>query len=150
MAMSKKVRYAIGALGALPALGLLAQGPAAAATHTPKKTAKTVSLHHGPTVAGVGCVGQYSHLAKSSYSEVILQLWTKPNGGRECVGTIHAFVSGLVNHGPVEVWVARPGHNYCEKTASSSVTEACHTSFTPPFTVFARSSAGGTASWRDA
>lgn len=44
----KKVRYVIGAFGAMPALGLLAPAAnaATAATHAPATTGKTVSLRH--------------------------------------------------------------------------------------------------------
>jgi hypothetical protein len=44
----KKVRYALGAVGLAPAMGMLMPAPTAAATagHAPAGTAKTVSLQH--------------------------------------------------------------------------------------------------------
>jgi hypothetical protein len=47
----KKVRYALGAAGMVPALGLLtpAANATVAATHSPRDGAKTVSLHHTNT-----------------------------------------------------------------------------------------------------
>lgn len=43
----KRVRYALGAVGLAPAVGMLAAAPsAAAAGHAPARSAKTVSLQH--------------------------------------------------------------------------------------------------------
>jgi hypothetical protein len=54
----KKVRYAVGAVGVAPALVFLLPSAASAATPTPKKPVKTVSLEHSKTVRPAdGCTG---------------------------------------------------------------------------------------------
>lgn len=62
----KKVRYAIGALGAVPALGLMmpTANAAAAVTHTPGKAGKTVSLEHSK-MARVDTCGSGHHKTAS-------------------------------------------------------------------------------------
>jgi hypothetical protein len=145
--MSKKVRYAIGAIGVAPALGMLAHVPAAA-THTPGKTAKTVSLN--PNTPPGGCTGRDGHGKALSPTGLSLTFWSTPNGGRTCIGTIEGLAASPGFFQKVAVYVSRAGHIYCFKSAVSHVTEPCHTSFTRPFSVVARSSLGTHAvvKWR--
>jgi hypothetical protein len=129
--------------GVAPALGMLAHGPAAAVTHTPAKTAKTVPTHHLQRVDGSRCKVSMSHAEITS--GMTLEFRSKANGDRNCIGTIKA--AGLYGSSHIKVWVARPGRNYCEKEEVKSVVEACNMSFTHPFTIFARGNNGGHASW---
>jgi hypothetical protein len=64
----KKVRYAIGAVGVAPALGLVVPAATAAVTHVPRPVtgqaaAKTVSLQHtGVDPGAVRCAGTFSNI----------------------------------------------------------------------------------------
>jgi len=94
--MSKKVRYALGAIGAVPALGLLTPVAAAATTtaHASGKSVKTVSLaHQGGAPEAASCLASRVHSVENS--GVLLRFWSKPEGSRTCIGTIH------VSHFPI-------------------------------------------------
>ncbi len=90
--MSKKVRYAVGAIGTVPALGLLAAPAAAGASapaHTAKKMVRTASagLRQGalsPTSSS--CIASNKHTDNTTTKH--LTFWSKPVGSRTCIGTI--------------------------------------------------------------
>jgi len=88
----KKVRLAIGAVGAAPALGLMVPGAAVAATHAPAKTAKTVSLKHSKMAPDTGCTG--TERARKHASSLYISVWHTPSTG--CIGGVSALFS---NHG---------------------------------------------------
>jgi hypothetical protein len=87
----KKVRYAISAAGAIPALAAMA-APAAAAPQAPAAapSTKTVSLHH--TAAGY-CTG--SQEATGSVRSVHIAFWHtfSPTYDTSCIGTVEAAFS---------------------------------------------------------
>jgi hypothetical protein len=94
----KKVRYALGAAGAIPAIGLMAPATTAAAnTPAHKTTAKTVSLRHtSATPAASGCTGNTE--AKASNISITLKFWHTyhPSFGTSCIGTVEtSFFAGL-------------------------------------------------------
>lgn len=113
----KKVRYALGAVGIAPALGLVLPGTAVAASHTPKKTVKTVSLEHSGTVRpDVSCVGHTA--AKANSRNFHITVWH--TGSTGCVGGVNAslansYMTGLVlrtraysiNGGKKTKWLSR-------------------------------------------
>jgi hypothetical protein len=92
--MRKQVRYAIGAIGVAPALGLMMPAAtAAAATHAaPAKTGKTVSARHYAAAAtpAATCSGVNKHM--TSFSGVMLKFWSAADGSDTCVGTIDVSV----------------------------------------------------------
>jgi hypothetical protein len=96
--MMKKVRYVLGAVGIAPALGLMLPGTAVAASHTPKKTVKTVSLEHSSAVSpDTGCGGHTA--AKGKSGNFNFSVWH--TASTKCVGGVNAWLandaaSGLV------------------------------------------------------
>ena len=90
--MKKKVRYALGAAGAVPALGMMMPAAAAATAHAPKTTAKTVSLQHSSAAAS-GCTGTIE--AHASMHSVHLEFWhtDNPTYGTTCIGTVKTVFS---------------------------------------------------------
>jgi len=88
----KKVRYALGAMGALPAIGMMMPATTAATTHAPKTTAKTVSLRHS-SAATSGCTGNTE--ATASIHSVRLRFWHtyNPVYGTSCIGTVETVFS---------------------------------------------------------
>jgi hypothetical protein len=137
----KKVRYMVAAIGVAPALGTLVQGPvAAAATHTPTRTAKTVSLRHSKMVAD-SCVGTDFHSKSSAALRV--GFYSTKNGSKTCVGSISAHAIGAPFN--VSVWVEQAGKRYCYHSVmeSNSLKYACDTSFTGSFSVVAGSYSSG-------
>jgi hypothetical protein len=87
----KKVRLvAVGAVGLTPALGLMMMPSAAAApTHTPKRTAKAVSLEHGNMLPAAGCIGRFASKAHSRNFHI--SLFHTPS--TQCVGGVSAYLS---------------------------------------------------------
>ena len=95
----KKVRYAFGAIGAAPALGLImTQGPATTA-HTAEakhpataKAAKTVSLPGSGINVVTGCKGVSQTTRTAQYES--LTFWHTPFLQSECIGTVR----GMYDH----------------------------------------------------
>jgi hypothetical protein len=86
----KKVRYALGAAGLLPALGLAAP-PATAAAHTPARTGKTVAVHLTNATANTFACTEHHDLVTESHSMNERISWSQLHG---CVGLVSAFVHG--------------------------------------------------------
>ncbi len=94
----KKVRYALGAVGAVPAVGMMMPATAAATAHAEKATAKTVSLQHRSATAS-GCTGTTE--ASARIHSVRLEFWHtyNPTYGTSCIGTVvTAFSKFLHSH----------------------------------------------------
>jgi hypothetical protein len=86
-AQVKKVRYAWGAVGVVPALAVMPAATAATATaQAPGTTAKTVSLQHSAVTSG--CTASTG--AKANNMSVKLQFWHKynPTYDTSCIGTV--------------------------------------------------------------
>jgi hypothetical protein len=114
--MSKKVQYAIGAVGLIPALGLLAQPAAGASAHT---SGKTVNANV------TTCFGHTEH--QTVNHGVFLTFWSAPVGSRTCIGTIE--VSG---QGTSEVGALVQNHfgNFCSQHAGGAhITDVCRRVF---------------------
>ncbi len=96
----KKVRYALGAIGAAPALGLMMPyaGVGAHNSTTSKPASKTVSLQHS---ALSGCTGSTEATANSYF--LYLKFWHTyhPSYGTSCIGTVRTTVSGTAIAEPV-------------------------------------------------
>jgi hypothetical protein len=94
----KKVRYALGAIGVTPVLGLVLPGTAVAASHAPKKAATTVSLEHGKIVRpDATCTG---HTAADGASRNFhFEVWH--TGSTGCVGGVNASLTNTAASGLV-------------------------------------------------
>ena len=80
----KKVRYAIGMIGAAPALGLMIPTVAAASPHSPKPKAKTVNLLRS-------CIAHTERSKVSPGGSTSIHYFeTNEGGGLTCIG----FASG--------------------------------------------------------
>jgi hypothetical protein len=91
--MKKKVRYAVGALGVMPALGLAA--PAVAATNASPATAgKTVSLVPSHPACNARNAGNYS-LGMSGHI-----VYSKDNG---CIGSVYGRIA--IQNPPTGLWM---------------------------------------------
>jgi hypothetical protein len=93
----KKVRYALGAVGAVPVLGLMVPGAAAeAAAHTPKNADKTVSLRHGKVTRDAGCTGTKPISTPNSVntSQQMGFFYTQEPADDMCIGTVKAWRRG--------------------------------------------------------
>jgi len=116
--MSKKVRYALGAIGAVPALGLLtppATGAAAAAP-TASQSVKTVSLaHHSAVPEAASCLASRVHSVDTF--GVLLRFWSKPEGSRTCIGTIHVSHPAGGHGSKVQGFVGNDNGTFCNHTA---------------------------------
>jgi hypothetical protein len=88
--LMKKVRYAIGAAGVAPALGLMipAANAATTVTHAPKQATKTVSLAHG-TIPLLTCHATHSKHALSAHANLDGTIWWS---GALCVHEQQAFL----------------------------------------------------------
>jgi hypothetical protein len=96
--MSKKVQYAIGAVGLVPALGLLAQPAVGATAHTSGKRVSAITAgrtRHGETAtpAATCIANRYHHVRQNGVS---LTVWSAPVGSRICVGTIEVGGDGPI------------------------------------------------------
>lgn len=140
----KKVSYVVGALGALPGLGMMTPQAATPAAHVQPKTAKSVSLEHSGMAERRSCTGHIK-LSSPPSGHPRVTTWVAKLGTKECVGTIVG--DARLGAQSVAVWVYRAGTRYCAfgKPLSSHISVGCHTSFTPPFLVVVSSrSATGT------
>ncbi len=114
--MSKKVQYAIGAVGLVPALGLLAQ-PAAAATAYTSAT----------SVNATTCYGHTQH--NLIHNNESLTFWSARVGSRRCIGTMEMtnLAGGVVSVGTS---VANAFGHFCAKvTEGTSSTNVCRRVF---------------------
>jgi hypothetical protein len=122
----KKVRYAIGAVGVAPALGLMlpVTNAAPAAAHTPRKAAKTVSLQHVGT--NTKCTGSFSKTVSAGNTNFWASLSVAGNCMLGVVGYIHLTSSPwqphimktrVYNHG-VKVFSGQANSNYDSGTIS--------------------------------
>ena len=114
--MGKKVQYAIGAVGLVPALGLLAQPAAGASVHT-----------SGKTVNVTPCFGHTEHHA--IHNNESLTFWSARVGSRICVGTMEMtnLAGGVVSIGTS---VANHFGHFCAKvTEGTSSTNVCRRVF---------------------
>ena len=113
--MSKKVQYAIGAVGLVPALGLLAQPAVAASAHTSVKRDNATT-----------CYGNTYHHAV--YSGQTLTFWSARVGSRRCIGTIE--VSGVSPVVGVGAYVHNAYGDFCFQDAGGShLTDVCRRVF---------------------
>jgi hypothetical protein len=89
----KKVRYAIGAAGIAPALGLMLPiaNAAPAAAHTPRKAPKTVSLQHIGTATK--CTGTFSRSIHASTPGFYASLAVAGNCMLSVTGHMHLSTS---------------------------------------------------------
>jgi hypothetical protein len=97
----KKVRYALGAVGVAPALGLAIPHADAGTTHhsTAARTlTKTVSLRH----SGLdGCTGSTEATKTGSFLKLTFWHTFHPAFGTSCIGTVETKVSGTAIDQPV-------------------------------------------------
>jgi hypothetical protein len=122
--MSKKVRYAVGALGALPALGLLTPQATAAATtaaHAHGKTVRTDLVHQRAVAPDAHCVANsYSPHSKTK-SSVHLKFWTKPGPAKTtCIGTIEVSAPGATS---VSEYVSNHNGHFCSDRTNNGTTK---------------------------
>jgi hypothetical protein len=114
--MKKKVRFIVGAVGAIPAIGLLTPAATAAPAHvTAKKVGKTVALHG--SAAAATCTAHNKHVAISA-SGLYMKFYSEPVGTRTCIGLINVegtsrHVTGQVFSTSVEVF--NTNGNFCEQ-----------------------------------
>jgi hypothetical protein len=109
--MSKKVQYAIGAVGLLPALGLLAQPAVGASAHTSGKR------------VNASCTAHTEHHA--IHNNESLTFWSTRVGSRRCIGTMEMrnLAGGVVSIGTS---VANHFGHFCAKvTEGTSSTNVC-------------------------
>ena len=119
--MGKKVQYAIGAVGLVPALGLLAQPAAGASAHASAKPALT----SGKSVNATSCTGRTEH--QSINHGVILTFWSAPVGSRTCIGTIEVSKNSTSKVG---AFVNNAFGNFCVRSAGGGhITYGCHRVF---------------------
>ena len=99
----KKVRYALGAVGAVPAIGLMAPVTTAAVNAPAQKTtAKTVSLRHSSaSPAATGCTG--STKATASIHSVKLEFWHTFHPGIRHL--MHRHRGNGLLHTPVQLFL---------------------------------------------
>src|SRR6266702_385790 len=91
----KKVRYAFGAVGAVPAVGMMMPATAAATAHAQKATAKTVSLQRRSAAAS-GCTGNTYASAKNISVKLFFWHTYNPTSGTSCIGTVDtSFLGGV-------------------------------------------------------
>jgi len=82
----KKARYALGALGVTPALGLMFPAPATAAAQAPEAAAKTVSLGYRQAPQAAGCTGHTHRTA--THSGITMGYYSTVTGAKTCIGTV--------------------------------------------------------------
>jgi len=125
-AMGKRVRYALGAAGAVPALGLLmpVAAGAPAAEHSPSKSGKTVSLAQQRRAT---CTASRKH-THASFS-LHLTFWSKPVNGRTCIGTIKLTYSGSLGS-KIRGSVINNNGVFCRHTvAGKNITITCRQTY---------------------
>lgn len=139
----KKVRYAIGLVGAAPALGLMMPNTVAnATTHPPKKAAKSVSLRHS------GCTGKTQVgplFGEGNSGADTLEFWYHDSAGgvSTCIGTVitgwdkspngqaaSAFRVRVYDGAGVEKWHSSPSivgftHDFGVHTSFSRPVQVC-------------------------
>jgi hypothetical protein len=88
----KKVRFAIGAAGLAPAIGLLMPAANAAATtaHTPKKAVKKVSVQHINGRVRPDACGTEHHVSVQGRLRELVDYST---GGGGCINSVHGILS---------------------------------------------------------
>jgi hypothetical protein len=120
--MSKKVQYAIGAVGLLPALGLLAQPAAGASAHASTTSGKRVN-------ANATCYGHTEHHA--IHNHVSLTFWSARVGSRICVGTMEITnLPGVGGVASVGTSVLNHYGTFCAKTTEGDFsTNVCRRVF---------------------
>ncbi len=96
--MKKKVRYAagdLGALGVMPALGLVTPAAATAATQAPARTGKSVSL--APLATANTCPGDAHQVSSGTNFDSFLGSisYSIDNG---CIGRVHGALSLTSTH----------------------------------------------------
>jgi hypothetical protein len=131
--MSKKVRYAIGAAGIVPALGLLTP-PAAGAlapVHASKKTVRTAPF--GSAQASSSNSPDFTCIASKGYtvsaSSMKLRFWSRPAGSRTCIGTIEVTYAGPNAH-RTGASVSNAFGQFCVQTAAGThITDTCRRVF---------------------
>jgi hypothetical protein len=141
--MNKKVRYALGLAGVVPALGMLQPVAAHAAAHTAKesvpaskKTVRTVALGHleGGTLSPLAttCIASREHTSNYPLTDgtIHLKYWSKPEGSRTCIGTIE--VSGVPNYSSpvIQTGVLNVNGSFCVRsTHGTHSTNVCRRIF---------------------
>jgi hypothetical protein len=138
--VNKKIRYAIGAVGAVPVLAMIPGQFAAPAAHagttttaTGKKVrtvyatdtavfATTSTSSTSPAISpNVGsCTGNTGH--HNTHSDVTVRFYSRPAGtGRTCIGTIKVSDSGFLTAG-VGGYVQNSRNTFCAFSAGKAVT----------------------------
>lgn len=124
----KKVRFAVGAFGAAPALGVMAVIPATATTHIPAPgttahhpaaRTKTVSLQHLSVTPDAGCTGTklVGPIQNKHYDSSTKFWWTQGAHPSACIGTVEGYVQLPIygeSYYRVRIW-ARSGPNFSKK-----------------------------------
>jgi hypothetical protein len=134
--MNKKVRYAAGTLGALPALGLLAPPVNAAATpaaHAPGKTVRTSTFRRNAGSDG-HCVANSLPKYEASTRSLRLTYWSKPAGTAVCIGTIEVSIQHNYGASYVGENVFNDNGTFCSDVGSGNgkVTFPCKDTFASP------------------
>ena len=93
----KMVRYAVGAIGVAPVIGMMpTPAPAGPPVQVPKTIGKTVVLYSG-AIPDIGCTG--THEAQKRTSNPVLQIltywWTENSRHQTCIGTVKGQVSSV-------------------------------------------------------
>ena len=99
----KKVRLALGAMGAAPALGLMLPATTVAA-HTPKAPGKTVALDNN-TMQRRACTGNQTAHVQSTFFEI--SVFHRPSTG--CIGGVSGFLIFQQSHLDMRTRVYRVG-----------------------------------------
>lgn len=92
--MNKKVRYAAGAAAAaIPTLGLMMPGAAAAApVHKQASGGKTVTLRHLRATPDAGCTGKNKVVTTNNHNSTLRFWWTaEPQASGACIGTVKGY-----------------------------------------------------------
>jgi hypothetical protein len=101
--VGRKVSRLFGVIGAVPAIGLLALQPAAAAAlaaHAPGKTVRADVSYQPGTAPDAHCVARAKSKHTKKVSGVRLTFWTAPGHDATCIGTIKlSGYSGLSSMG---------------------------------------------------
>ena len=140
----KKVRYALGAVGAVPAIGLMAPVTTAAVNAPAQKTtAKTVSLRHSSaSPAATGCTGSTKATATAMSAKLTFWHTFHPAYDTSCIGTVDTSFFGVVYNASsdrVRIYARSLGgkkhliHTYWKHHASAHFfSVGVHTSFGYP------------------
>jgi len=114
--VKKKIRYAIGAVGAMPVLAMAAQftAPAAhAGTATTGTGKKARTMYARGTPQDTSCSGSIGH--HKAQDGFTIHYYTAPESAHHsCVGTIQLNYDGSLGNIYMSGWVHTVNGNYCK------------------------------------